>query len=463
MSLAFQCERCGKDFNVANELAGRRGKCKQCGHVFVIPSGQPTRESSSVSSPRPASQRTSPRATTPPPAQATRRSLASEVDPYGFDDEPTASLPLRQVPDHDEPLPQRPKPAKNKKRKSRSTGSQASSSTDFPYWVFVFGALFGFVMARKLSLLSPVTPNQFWIALAFVAYTSSCSGSLACLVIAFREGWSHLICSLFIPFYVFYYIISRWEYTKHAFAVVALGWISLAVLNSMAPSLGRPLEHDPRIRMGAAPRRPHAPPAPETSSPPRKVLADFTDQALADLKSPTLHDRNSALNRLEGAAPNDRRAEIAKAVEPLLKDPDGFCRARAAKVLGIWGGPENIPALVDGLKDTAFGVRWAVLDSLEARRDPTSADALIDYLMNSGDRSGAAKALKAIGPAAEEAVIRGLGHHDDFTRLEVCEILKEIGTSKSIVPLQRVARRNQGLDSMAARDALRQISLRQPR
>lgn len=37
MSISFQCERCGKPFKVADELAGKAAKCKQCGQRMTIP------------------------------------------------------------------------------------------------------------------------------------------------------------------------------------------------------------------------------------------------------------------------------------------------------------------------------------------------------------------------------------------------------------------------------------------
>ncbi len=48
------------------------------------------------------------------------------------------------------------------------------------------------------------------------------------------------------------------------------------------------------------------------------------------------------------------------------------------------------------------------------------------------------KALKAIGPGAEAAVIPFLQVHDRATDLEACRILAEIGTDKSVQPLTQV-------------------------
>lgn len=493
MSIAFQCERCGKDFQVGSEWAGRRCKCKKCGHEFAIPGERPAVKSRSAAPSRPANGAAGPRAPRSTSGQTAAQAFARDGDPYsiGDDDDLWAKQPVSQEPDLGELLPQRPRPSTSpkKKKKSRRAKSSRSNSDNesFPSWVFLVGLCFGFVMARQMWLRKPADVNPAWVGLAFVIYTASLSGGLALLVIAFREGVRYGLCCLLIPFYALYYAFTRRGCAQEAFALSFVGSITISGMSVANPQLFKargnqgppqiaghpmmngqvpPFDHPPRfvlppnVRVDLSKPLPPRPP-----EPPREIHADFTDQALADLKSPTVHLREQALNRLKNAPPNDRRAEVAKAVEPGLSDPNTFYRCNTAQVLGVWGGPENIPALLNGLKDPAFNVRWAVLDALKVRHDPTSAEALVDYLMNSDDRGKAADALKAIGPEAEDAVLRSLGHHNDFTRMDTCKILEEIGTVKSVVPLQKLlrSRQGQGLDSMAARDALKQIAWRNSR
>ena len=40
MPIAFTCEQCHRQYEVADDLAGKRGRCKQCGHTFRIPLAQ---------------------------------------------------------------------------------------------------------------------------------------------------------------------------------------------------------------------------------------------------------------------------------------------------------------------------------------------------------------------------------------------------------------------------------------
>jgi HEAT repeat protein len=139
----------------------------------------------------------------------------------------------------------------------------------------------------------------------------------------------------------------------------------------------------------------------------------------------------------------------------MLKDPDGFARSDAAKALAVWGGPENTPALVESLRDPAFNVRWAVLDTIATLKDPAAAEPVAVLLVN--DRGKASEALRAIGSPAEAAVIKYLNHGDVFVRMESAKILQAIGTEKCVPALQALLRRTggNGLDAMAARDTLR--------
>ena len=51
----------------------------------------------------------------------------------------------------------------------------------------------------------------------------------------------------------------------------------------------------------------------------------------------------------------------------------------------------------------------------------------------------AVEALRAFGPAAEDAAAKRLKHHDRMVRKSACEVLEAIGTEKSIPPLEKLA------------------------
>lgn len=61
MPIAFQCQRCGENFNAADALAGKKVKCRQCNAVVSVP-GPPAAKPASVIQP--------PKAASPKPAPA---------------------------------------------------------------------------------------------------------------------------------------------------------------------------------------------------------------------------------------------------------------------------------------------------------------------------------------------------------------------------------------------------------
>lgn len=234
------------------------------------------------------------------------------------------------------------------------------------------------------------------------------------------------------------------------------------------PERPQPRQAPPTVAQGPVAAEPGLPiprPQPGLNRPrpaarPGQAQGDFVEGVLADLEGGDQNRRRDALRRLAGAPPDeDRKAEVAKAIEPVLKDPDGFTRSEAVKALGVWGGKENLPALLQALRDPAFNVVWAVFDALERLKEPDSAEPVASYLATPQNRGRAVQVLKAIGPPAQPAVIKYLSHGDQFVRMEAARLLKEIGTEECVPALQELIRKTngQGLDAMAAGDALDQL------
>ncbi len=205
MTFAFICPECGKRFEVSTSLAGKRGKCKQCGSLFRIPladssvaaSGPgpdpyafkkpaaPVQETSpdpygfkkpaapvpkpsyQASPPKPS--RSSPVETTPRPAPAVERQVDTALkkapapaqggveDPYGLD-EPVmpayhADRASQNLDYDDEPAP--PIPIKKKKRSVGFFGAKKSKpqSSSGGYNNGVLGLSFGGVVSVILIVL----------------------------------------------------------------------------------------------------------------------------------------------------------------------------------------------------------------------------------------------------------------------------------------------------------------------
>jgi len=138
-------------------------------------------------------------------------------------------------------------------------------------------------------------------------------------------------------------------------------------------------------------------------------------QLLTDLADANKLRSRSALQQLARLRPDEaNRTRVAAALNAPLLDPDPGIREDALNAVQVWAAPVNAPTLVK-----FFGnfqpLGWA--------RDPRVVPRV----------SGA---LIAIGPSAEDAVIPLLQSPDPLVRYEATRILGQIGTTKSLAPLQ---------------------------
>src|SRR5439155_25666052 len=89
------------------------------------------------------------------------------------------------------------------------------------------------------------------------------------------------------------------------------------------------------------------PAAPPAEAKPEQPAAGELDRLLAELKSADAHVRTRAANRLFRLIPNERRDEVAKALEELTTDSNGWPRNAAIEALGFWGRPETAPKIIE--------------------------------------------------------------------------------------------------------------------
>ena len=180
--------------------------------------------------------------------------------------------------------------------------------------------------------------------------------------------------------------------------------------------------------------------------------------ALADFDDPDDGVRLRAAESFRRGNPADApRAQIAQALEGLLKDRHPNVRAEAARQLARWGSSANVPALIDLLSDRDGGVLRPVMETLGKLQDQRAAEPIAVYLENFFVREDAARALKALGSRAENEVIRYLDHRDASVRCDACRILQTIGTARSVPMLMQAAADRNREVSMAAGNALRSI------
>ena len=92
MTIAFQCPSCGHGFKVDRSLAGKKGRCKACGNLFMVPSSPaeaaPPRNLKTIGEKSP------PKTAKADPARRPEAQPPPAFDPYLDDDPP--SLPPRR-------------------------------------------------------------------------------------------------------------------------------------------------------------------------------------------------------------------------------------------------------------------------------------------------------------------------------------------------------------------------------
>jgi HEAT repeat protein len=103
----------------------------------------------------------------------------------------------------------------------------------------------------------------------------------------------------------------------------------------------------------------------------------------------------------------------------------------------------------------------AAVEALGKHPDQRGAEAVAQHMSSTQTRRQAGQALRSMGAAAEAAVAPLLDHADWIVKLEAVKILGDIGTEKSIAPLEafRANSRSSGIGE--AEKAIKAIRERQ--
>ena len=227
MSIAFSCENCGKDFQTDASFAGKKCKCKQCGHVFVIPAPRTSASSGSVKpvktygEPQPA--RSQPQAR---PKPSKPNYLDENDDPYGIDD--PAPIPPRRAtsPAPEEEEFRGPKPISMKPRqRNRSYDNDMGFFGGLPslYYLISLGIL---AATFVFALIAPSVGGPIFLGAAIlVALVPLIYGGIGMLVVPFLESVAQGLLCMFVPFsiYALVYLITRWDAMKGVFLSYVFG------------------------------------------------------------------------------------------------------------------------------------------------------------------------------------------------------------------------------------------------
>ena len=257
-TIILNCPNCQKRYEIDEALAGKKSRCKDCGEVFSIPVPRGRATDSSRSPARSAA----------PPSPPAWDSV--------LEDEPTTFKASRgpSPPAFDEfdlPPPPRaayPQPIRKTSGSYRHRGSRADVGFTLAggYLALALLVVIGFLIWQAAADPPKARVGQIFAITVFflhgTALLLSFSGSIWILVVAFSESLSQGFLCLLVPCYVLFYISSRWEDTKGAFALELLPVVNIVAFLAIGLFINVAAQGDAGNKMAGDEAQPEAMPAP---------------------------------------------------------------------------------------------------------------------------------------------------------------------------------------------------------
>jgi HEAT repeat protein len=211
-----------------------------------------------------------------------------------------------------------------------------------------------------------------------------------------------------------------------------------------------------------------APPPPPR---PQEIPAVDIPKLMANLESDDPFTRENAARELTmGGRTVKPTPELMALAAKLATDRDDTVRHAGQTLLANYGTREDVPLLLRALKESGdSSVRMTLVKGLGRLEDPRAAEPLAELIAaGQGDQSPyfrrespVADALVKIGPPAENAVLTLLKQKHTDTRIIACNVLKQIGTKKSLSALKELTGDPVKELSEAAAEAVRSIQGRE--
>ena len=196
----------------------------------------------------------------------------------------------------------------------------------------------------------------------------------------------------------------------------------------------------------------------------RKLTLDEVQKIINDLQSADADDaaRDKAASQLLSSEFAEAPPALLELMGSLLNDPRTMMRWAAAKVIADHGTAEQVPILIKLLKSTDSSMRSSAIRGLGRLKDARAAEPLV-ALVARGDSDSyqIVEALARLGPDVEDTVLPLLGEKNVETRRRACEVLKRVGTQKSLAPLRELMLDPDMSLNSAAAEAVREITGRQ--
>ena len=221
--ITVDCDVCSKRYKVKSEAAGKRFRCKECGTVLTVARRRPARQSR------------------PNATNRERSSAPSDEDFEGLgfsisEEEIYAQSPL--PPRAPSSPPPKSEQEHKKKKKRRSSTNRVSDNDVFTGEGAVAGVLAILATAYGLPKAIAIGPNSDLLTVLRAFEHSPIRMTLIALgllvvnyynsrivILAFEETVWRGLCYLFVPFYILYYLVTRWKHVSGYFLRSLAGFV----------------------------------------------------------------------------------------------------------------------------------------------------------------------------------------------------------------------------------------------
>lgn len=198
------------------------------------------------------------------------------------------------------------------------------------------------------------------------------------------------------------------------------------------------------------------------SSPKEPLTGDELDRVLEQLHSGNENRLVCTLRELQLLPPDLHSHVFPQVLESLYQsaDPSGPVRREAAAALSLFATPNCLPVLRTALRDPLPCVRASAIAALCRLRDQVAIPQVVSALDDLVTRGAAIAFLETIGPICESNVIDHLAAPDPWVRAACCEVLREVGSSEAVAPLQKAMKDAHWQVRMLAEEATTAIERR---
>jgi len=248
-------------------------------------------------------------------------------------------------------------------------------------------------------------------------------------------------------------------FSEDGFLPARVEWSGAITLRTGSGEVTSPVKASAR-RLSAAELDERAAAAEQARLAAAEKLRGDLGQLVEDLRSGDEHKARAAASRLDTDLIQGGDAVVAAALHQAYKDADGNWQNVFGRALGRWATAQQADILIELVEGDDISTRRAAIERLGELRAEKAIPAIAARMRDNFDRHSAQEALKKFGSAAETAVIELLGHKDWQVRQQAIELLKTIGTGKSIAPLKKAEEDKNPFVKQSAEAAVKAIEER---